>query len=927
MSENKVIIEFIADTSQLESASSSFEKLGVTEKKVLQDMGSTLSKTNAQQKESTEIIDKNTRSVNDLAKATQNAQKAAVGDFGKKALLDVIKVIETNTNSIEQLEDAILVAKEALNYLSDPEDIKLLNKMIAETEAHVKLLGKNTEEATGKQASFRSQIRQSTEELAQMAANGEITVEKLLQIASASGEMQDNLGDAKQAIQALASDTFPLDALLQGVTSITAGFQVAQGAAALFGDENEDLQKVLVRLNAVMAITQGLQAILNNLQKTSAQSLGLNIAAQKLYTFVVGESTGAVAAFRVALAGLVAASGIGLLIAVAVNWQKIKDAISGTNEEMRKQGELRTEAAKGISSEIAEMYRLKTIILDQSLSYKTRNDALAHFREIAPEYGQDLKTLQDAEKELGDVIIKQTELLVKREEVRIIAGRIAERELNKQTETEVTAWQKVNQALIFAVTNFSGTWKNRLDIQKKTNEKIYQEQTDADKKMLELLVSSLKNYNETGLKETNKQDDFAKKVLEAKRKAVEDEIALLEAQRINLKNNRYEVMKIDEELVIKRAKLAKIGEESEAKKVLIDKQTIEAIDQLHKDYFAKERKRLDDNLKSFKDVEAKKRAESAETNKLLQENLEDEYKKNKENSEKRLQALREENAAKQALYEEDKAKREEMKQQAIDQAFAIAQNIADGIFNIQAQSIRRELDADLNALYKKRDAELANKNLTEEQKARINDRYNKEELKLKKRAFDQEQNMKAVQAAINTALAVTMAFAQLGPIGGAIAAAALIAAMAVQIATIKTAKFPGFRKGTKNAPSGFKWVGEEGPELIHDKGGYPIITHGDSKVLAQMLDKYGIGHELKGGNIPQIPIPAANRSVIERSQLEKNTNNYHQSISIDYDKLGEAVGNQIAKHPKYNMSFDKNGFKTFVVEGNTTIEILNNKYD
>lgn len=42
---------------------------------------------------------------------------------------------------------------------------------------------------------------------------------------------------------------------------------------ALFGDESEDLQKVLVRVNSAMAITQGLTAVMNTLQKDSAASL------------------------------------------------------------------------------------------------------------------------------------------------------------------------------------------------------------------------------------------------------------------------------------------------------------------------------------------------------------------------------------------------------------------------------------------------------------------------------------------------------------------------------------------------------------------------------------------------------------------------------------------------------------------------------
>ena len=105
-----------------------------------------------------------------------------------------------------------------------------------------------------------------------------------------------------------------------------------QGTAALAGDENEDLQKTLVKLNAVMAITQGLQQIQNALQKQTALSLGLNIAAQKTYTLVVGTSTGALKAFRIALA----ATGIGLAVlaiaALVQNRDKLKLSILGATQ-------------------------------------------------------------------------------------------------------------------------------------------------------------------------------------------------------------------------------------------------------------------------------------------------------------------------------------------------------------------------------------------------------------------------------------------------------------------------------------------------------------------------------------------------------------------------------------------------------------------
>ena len=189
-------------------------------------------------------------------------------------------------------------------------------------------------EAAKQSESFRAQLRASRDELTKLLQSGEATTSQIYDMARAGGELEDSMGDAQQAINVLSSDTFKLDAALQGIQVGAAGFQILQGAAALAGDENEDLQKTLVKLNAVMAITQGLQQIQNDLQKQTALSLGLNIAAQKTYTLVVGTSTGALKAFRIALA----ATGIGLAVlaiaALVQNWDKLKAAINGTNSAL-----------------------------------------------------------------------------------------------------------------------------------------------------------------------------------------------------------------------------------------------------------------------------------------------------------------------------------------------------------------------------------------------------------------------------------------------------------------------------------------------------------------------------------------------------------------------------------------------------------------
>jgi hypothetical protein len=97
-----------------------------------------------------------------------------------------------------------------------------------------------------------------------------------------TAELTDTVGDMKAVIKAQASDTHVFDGLIAAAQGLAGIYSVAQGTAALFGDENEELQKTFVKLQAVMAVLQGLQAVQNALQKESAARQLLNIGLQKV---------------------------------------------------------------------------------------------------------------------------------------------------------------------------------------------------------------------------------------------------------------------------------------------------------------------------------------------------------------------------------------------------------------------------------------------------------------------------------------------------------------------------------------------------------------------------------------------------------------------------------------------------------------------
>lgn len=86
------------------------------------------------------------------------------------------------------------------------------------------------------------------------------------QFALQVGEGVDTLNDIRDTIKLAASDTRQLDQLIGAATALAGGFSLIQGAAALAGSENEDFQRTMVKLQAVMTILNGLQAIQNELK-------------------------------------------------------------------------------------------------------------------------------------------------------------------------------------------------------------------------------------------------------------------------------------------------------------------------------------------------------------------------------------------------------------------------------------------------------------------------------------------------------------------------------------------------------------------------------------------------------------------------------------------------------------------------------------
>ena len=224
-------------------------------------------------------------------------------------------VIGANIEKLRQgFNDAISVIKKAGGEMSA--DVAKSAKSIEEKLASIAT--KNPTMAT---------VRQLTNLAMEARALGPEFGKVADQFIREAGRIKDSIGDARAEVGYFASDTRRLDAVLGGVQAVAGAFGAVEGALALAGVENEDLQKTMVKLQGAIALVNGVQAIQNALQAESAVRIGITTAATKLYTLVTGGATGATLAFRTALMSIgigVAIAGIGALVA---NFDKLKNAI------------------------------------------------------------------------------------------------------------------------------------------------------------------------------------------------------------------------------------------------------------------------------------------------------------------------------------------------------------------------------------------------------------------------------------------------------------------------------------------------------------------------------------------------------------------------------------------------------------------------
>lgn len=331
-----------------------------------------------------------------------------VADFTKQA-----QIIEQTKNEFDDLRISIGLAEERMKQLNaEDEEFKALAPIVAQGKVALEqydAAAKGAGEATG---SLRSQIRQGREELVKLEQAGKGATKQYFELEKQVAKLTDEFGDQQARIKILASDTKLLDFGKGAITAATSAFQVYSAVSILVGEESEELQKKTMQLFAAMQLLQGLEQLSNLTRREGVLATLAQSGAQTVYTAVVGASTGALKAFKLALL----ATGIGaaiILIGFLVSkWNDLKEAEEKAGAAQKALLDINKEAVKSYADEVTHLKLLGAEYANVNVSAHRKKEIQDELQKSYPNYFKDLDTHADKEKYIAEQIDKVSQALV-----------------------------------------------------------------------------------------------------------------------------------------------------------------------------------------------------------------------------------------------------------------------------------------------------------------------------------------------------------------------------------------------------------------------------------------------------------------------------------------------------------------------------------
>jgi hypothetical protein len=305
--------------------------------------GAELDGYNAQIKSAIGANDKLEQSANDtsaqITKDFANSGKAIQQAFGGQQVsksLDQTKksAVELKAQIKALYDEEVRLLRISKNVATDGvgavrKEAALLRSQLPGINGELGKTGTAIEQASKKSQSLTGQLRGLKQEISALESAGKGGSNAFTDLTIQAARLEDQIGDTRERVRVLASDTFKFDAAVGGIQAVAGAFAGAQSAIALFGGESEEVNKALLKVQASLGFVAAAQELANLATGQAPLKLALASAANELFATSLTGGAKALKIFSSALA----VTGIGaLVVAIGFAISILKDFFDATEK-------------------------------------------------------------------------------------------------------------------------------------------------------------------------------------------------------------------------------------------------------------------------------------------------------------------------------------------------------------------------------------------------------------------------------------------------------------------------------------------------------------------------------------------------------------------------------------------------------------------
>lgn len=257
------------------------------------------------------------------------------------------------------------------------EDKAVLNGLRSEHE-------KNSATARG----LTMELRQLQGAMAKMRLEGRQNSQEYQTMAQRAALLQDTLGDLCTQTKILSHDNAGLQGLISGASGVAGAFTMATGIMGAFASENENLVKIQTRVQSVLAITMGLQQVMNALNKDSAFRLVTVVKMKNLLTAANTRLAASLGISTAAASALMATLTLGLsavITGLIVLWDRYSDSQEAAAAKAKERVEIEKE---GRAQMIKTRFEIDSTLKSLKEFNGTKEQEKAKVEELNRKYGE-----------------------------------------------------------------------------------------------------------------------------------------------------------------------------------------------------------------------------------------------------------------------------------------------------------------------------------------------------------------------------------------------------------------------------------------------------------------------------------------------------------------------------------------------------------